>query len=400
MAFSYTPRRLKMAREDIALVHPQKGEPPKLILGDDLRKLILALVSLEQYQIKGRAYALTDRETYMVAGYIPHNYYNVEMKNLFQIFSIRTSDKLCEILFNQWQESYQNGACNAFIRDALANDEHLSFVIQKKHMIKSVFDSILQDSDIAVRFGKELGNLPLAKSTSFADKMAYLGIRDDSRLFKDCKFLFYTYCERQDYLAIQKTELVDLAKQYYKRSKDTLASFLKNFLLKLELKDLIDFKNLADYLRTITGDDYSTVKFERFFRGFKHKLIRKYINWINFYKVEEYFGNDERSRFWKQYRFESVRRYNYSNAVVMEFEKYFAVEFLGAAMGPIYIYSKEYFEQYIMSKFSYYDNQQMRQMLYQGGDGQWFYRKPHLGYWQSDVHSTLVRNRITERLDI
>lgn len=399
MNFSYTPKRLQCAKEDIVLIHQKTSEAPKMTKNEELRKMILSLVALEQFQVKPQAYALTSREIDLVAGYIPHNYFNVDMKNLFRIFTYRSTDRLCQILFNQWQDSYHNRACNKFMREILVYDEHLIVLAQNNHMPETMFDSVLQDHDIATRFGKEIKKRNFTGKKSLAERLAYFGIRGDSQLYLDCEFLFYTYCDKEDYLNVQKLSLLNLVKQYSKRSQETLKDFLQNFLSKLELKELLSFKELAMFLQTITGDNgENKSKFENFFNAFDSLLVRKYINWINLYKVEEYFGYDERSSFWKQYKFESVRKYSYSNAVVMEFERYYAVEFLGRAMGPIYMYSKDYFEKNIIMRFKWNDNQQMRQELLHNST--WVYRKEHRGYWQGDVHSILIHNRITERLNI
>lgn len=397
MAFSYVPKRLKMAREDIALVHKYINESPKITKNEELRQLIVSLVSLDAIKVKVTAQVLSNKELDMVAGYIPHNYFNVDMKNLFTIFSARTTDRLCGILFNQWQDSYNNEKCNVFLREIIKWDEHLIVLAQKNHMNEEMFDSVLQDKDIAFRFGKELQKRKYVTARTLAERLTYFGIRDDSQLCRDCEFLFYTYCDKVDYLNIPKLDLLDLVKRYNRRGTSTLKAFLQNFLGKLELKELIGFRQLAVFLQGIIGDNANAKdKFEKFFIGFDPVLLRKYINWINLYKVEEFFGNDERSQLWKQYRFESVRRFNYSNAVIMEFEKYYAVEFLGQAMGPIYIYEKGYFERNLAQRFKNNNNLEMRSILLHSSS--WFYRKEHRGYWQGDVHRTLINNKITERL--
>ena len=393
----FIPKRLIRARESIALIHRHTEEPTPISMDDELRKLIISLVSLEKYQVKARAYTLTKEEMDLVAGYIPHNYYNVELANLCKIFSIRTSDRLCTILFNQWQEAYNNVSCNAFLRELLDYDEHFIVLIQKNNMEEAFFKDILQDSNIAYRFGKEALIKPASTATgkTLADRMAFWGIREDSKLYSDCSFLFYTYCGREDYLVASKIALLNYVKQYEKKGIETLQGFLRNFLLKMWLKDLLLFKDIAMFLQSIIGDNRNNrKKFDAFFENFDPILVRKYINWINLFKIEEYFGSDERSAFWKKYKFESVRKYSYSNAVVMEFECYYAVEFLGKAMGPIYIYSKGNFEEKIIKKFWSYNNQQLRKELYH--NSVWFYRKEHLGYWQGEVHRHLINNNITE----
>ena len=82
----------------------------------------------------------------------------------------------------------------------------------------------------------------------------------------------------------------------------------------------------------------------------------------------------------------------------MEFDTYYAVEFLGQGMGPLYIYPRDYFERYIINRFRNNDNSHMRHLLLY--DKNWFYRKEHRGYWESDVQSMLIRNRITNRINI
>ena len=399
MYFSYVPRKLKQAREDIAILHNSVNEPIRVTDSGELRNLIMSLVKLEKYQIRPRAYALSNKEIEAVAGYIPHNYYSVNMDNLFEIFTLRSSERLCRVLFNQWQESYQNRACNGFMRRILRFDENLISLILSNNMDETIFDSVLSDSNVALRFGMEVNKRTFAGRKTLADKLSYFGIREESKLCTDCKFWFYTYCSKQDYLAVEKTELLKLAMQYNRHGQTALRKFLSNFLEKLTLRELIWFRTLADYLKTIIGDNVTDKeKLKSFFVGVQPFLEQKYIDWINLYKVEEYFGNDDRSRFWRQYHFKSVRKFNYSNSVVMEFERYYAVEFLGQAMGPIYIYSKDYFENYIIYKFRNNDNLHMRQELYQGR--KWFFRKEHRGNWQKDVHSVLIRNSITNRIDL
>ena len=399
MSFPYFPKKLKKAKEEIILLHKNANEPIEVSDNENLRKLIMSLVKLEKYQIRSRAYALSNKEAEAVAGYIPHNYYGVNMKNLFEIFAIRTSGVLCQILYNQWQESYQNEVCNAFMRDILKYDENLISLILKNNMDEKLFDSILSDKDVASRLCNELKKHYFPRGKKLEEKLFYFGIREDSKLFFDCKFLFYLYCDKEDYLSIEKSKLLNLIKQYNRRGQNIIKRFLSNFLEKLSLRDLIGFKDLADYLKTIVGDNVSAKeKFNTFFKGFQPALVQKYIDWINLFKVEEYFGFDERSRFWKQYHFKSVRKYNYSNSVVMEFDTYYAVEFLGQGMGPLYIYPRDYFERYIINRFRNNDNSHMRHLLLY--DKNWFYRKEHRGYWESDVQSMLIRNRITNRINI
>lgn len=395
MNFNYVPKRLIQSKEDIVILHANKRTPVTVQPNNDLMTLITRLVSLELYQIKKNALALTEEETMKVAGYLPYNYYNVEMKNLFLVFQYRSNKRLCEILYNEWQDSYTNSDCNKYMKELLNDNEKFILTIRDKHLNESDFKDYLSSDDIAIRFGKETAKYHFKVGTSLKDKLNYFGIRSDSRLYHDCEFMFYTYCSKADYIAAGKNELLAIIKKY---GPVPLKEFLKNFLSKLELKEMQKFTDLAKYLTTQTGENHSE-KFNSFFKGFDDLLIEKYVDWINVYKVYQYFGDDERSMFWKQYKFRDVKRYAYSNAVVMEFKRYYAVEFLGYNMGPIYIYEKDIFENTVRRWFSIFNNTDLRSQLYHSAH-LYFYRKAHQGYWQYDVNDVLLRNRITERIII
>lgn len=403
MDYIYIPKRLQMVRKEIELLHPDEGDILEIPQNEEFKHLILELVALEKNQIKLRAIILTERQVAQIANYLPYNDYHVDMDNLFRIFSLRSSDRICEILYNQWQNSYKNQSCNGFIRELLNNDEHMITLMEKNHMTKEIFDSILQDNNIPLRVGKELMKYPFLKDKSLAEKFGYWGIRENSKLFNISKFLFFTYCNREDYLIISKSELLNLVEKYNNYGLDTLRNFMRNFLIKLKLRELQEFKNLAEYLQSIIGDNENNKKnFQKFFEDFDTALIRKYLDWMNGYKIGEYFGNDTRSEFWRKYRYESIRKYNYSDAVVMEFKDYYVVEFLGDRMGPIYIYPREYFNQYVRHEFRRKSNSELRGELFH--NTKWFYRQVHYRredkeYWKDDVDKVLKENHITERLD-
>ena len=399
MDFSFIPKRLQQSREEITLQHKKTKKRPKLVKDEQFRKFIQTLASLKNRQVKARAFSLSDTETDSIAAYIPHNYYDVNMKNLFLIFEYRSTERVCSILFDQWQESYQNKECNKFIYQSLDDDKSLQVCVQQRHMSIDLFKSILQDEDVPGRFLQEIIHRPYLKGQKLSEKMAFLGIQEGTLLRSECEFQFYVFCEKDDYLIVSKLELLEIVKKYTKRNYGMLKKFLKNFLSKLELKDLQEFQALAEYLQTITGDNAIHKKqFDGFFQGFSPVLIQKYIDWTNLFKIQRFFGWDERSRFWKQYRFVTVQKYRPSNSIIMEFKNYYAVEFLGRGMGPLYIFPKGYFESKLKYRLNRYDNNQMRQELLHNTNDSERYRKEHRGYWQSDVHNHLIYHRITERL--
>ena len=214
MDFSYIPKRLQQSREEITLQHKKTKNRPKLVKDDQFRKFIQTLASLKNRQVKARAFSLSDTEIDTIAAYIPHNYYDVNMKNLFLIFEYRSTERVCSILFDQWQESYQNKECNKFIYKSLDNDKSLQVCVQQRHMSIDLFKSILQDEDVPGRFLQEIIHRPYLKGQKLSEKMAFLGIQKGTLLRSECEFQFYVFCEKDDYLIISKLELLEIVKKY------------------------------------------------------------------------------------------------------------------------------------------------------------------------------------------
>lgn len=396
MEILFVPKRLKAARHEIFQIHQNSKKQMSVSQSKELEELIESLVCIPASQLKMVSYSLTDRELEMVAGYIPHNYFKVDRSNLFKIFAIRSSEKMCEILYNHWQENYQDEECNQFICEDLKEDKNWDVFLKKNHLSALLFDEILREKQIAYRFGMELKKYSFGNMVPLGERLKLFAIRESSQLYSDCAFYFYTYCERMDYLASGVDSLLRIVSKYCSSEENILKLFAQNFLEKLSLKDLLSFREIAGILRKKIGDSQREI--QTFFEGCDHDLIRKYTDWINIYKVNEYFGNDERSEFWKHCRFLSVRRYAYSDSLVMEFDNYYAVEFLGARRGPIYIYPRKYFETNVQNWFVCYNNSDMRDRLLHRT--KWFERTVHSIGWQSRMKTFLIINRITEWMNI
>ena len=393
MDFSYTPKRLIEAASDIALQHKRQRELNYSEPNDRLRILVERIVALELYQVKQNALALTADEVLLIAGYLPHNYYNVDMKNLFLVFSYRSSQQACETLYEQWQSAYDNDQCNQYMREQLQINEKFIMLMRGHNISEQIFDEILLADIIPSRFGMECVNRQFPIGYSLLNKMNYFGVQGNTRLYHDCKFLFYTFCNKQDYLAASKSELLGVIQKY---GDTALKAFLYRFLGLLSLAELEQYYEMARYFSVSLGE-ISTPKGNAFFLDATDEIKEKYRDWLNRFKISQYFGNDSRSRFWKQYQFKTVEKFNSSNAVLMEFEKYYAVEFLGESMGPIYFYEKGVFEKNVRRWMRMFNNNELRQQLFHSPN-LYFYRKEHRGDWQWSVNSVLISNRITEKV--
>lgn len=396
MSFEFVPGRLIKTRRDIELVHKSTRESVRAEKSEELHDLVVQLCGLAREEVEQEAYALTEREVRMVAAYIPFNYYDVDMTNLFMIFEERSGARLCDLLFTNWQNSYRNADCNRFMQSLISRDTDFLKLIRSYYLDERWFSSVLADQDIARRFIRELCGGKNYAGRTLADKMKHWGISESSRLYLDCEFLFYTACSRDNYYEISKDSLMNIVVRYHERGIGVLKLFVRNFLSELKERELFEFDNIARYLVPIVGDTSDFRKIDAFFEDISQYLKIKYHDWVNRFKIEDLFGKDSRSEFWKQFRFITVRKRGSSDAVIMEFENYYAIEFLGRATGPIYLYGKDYFEQSVLKMFDECDNSQLRSMLYKRT--KYYYRKEHHKNWQDDVYRKLVGEKIAKTI--
>lgn len=398
---------LMKAKEEIISRHTGIGESLQVTADLGIMNMIKRLVSLSKDKAGEEALLLTKRNLEVIVKYLPHNYYKVQMDNLFLIYRLRCNLKLGWLLFFEWQNAYDNYECNEFLKTFVEESSDFEEIMNLNHFTIQKFRDIISSDNIPIAYGKAAVALKDLQLKKLKEKLGYLGIRESSRLSEDCNALFYVFCTEKDYLEIREKEVL----VFVEKCDDIIRKkFLENFLEKLSLLYLKKFNRIAEYFIQITGENYSK-KFNSYIGFLDSVLIRKYADWINIYKINKIFGDDERSAFWDKYHYKQVTKYIYSDSVVMEFERYIAVEFLGRSMGPLYIYEKEYFEKYVRKVFKTrrYDNMELRSYLLNQTDylknaekldkikGIRLVHLPNPG-WQSKFHGVLVKNHITERI--
>lgn len=123
--------------------------------------------------------------------------------------------------------------------------------------------------------------------------MLYFGVKENSRLFKECQKYFYTFCRKQDYQIVEVQVLRRTLETY---SDDLLKVFLTNFLNVMELKELRGFQIIGEYLRRKLSN-LPEQRYQFFFENIIKNNIGKYSNWLNIINIQKYFNNDERSEF-------------------------------------------------------------------------------------------------------
>lgn len=400
MEFSFFPKRLKAVQREVSVLHKNIDESVKISADDELEHLIRSLTELDNdNDLAWKANMLTNQEVYRIAAYLPYNYFHVNMRNLFCIFIVRSGKRLFQILYNQWQNSYDNESCNEFIHSLLKNNEDFREYVKEKHLNVDRLADIFYDQNIVIGFGSEVTGYYFKEKRTLAEKFEYFGIHSDSKLYKDCLDVFYTFCGKEDYLEADKNEILNIVKKYELRQQPLLKIFLKNFLGKLNLQELADFQDLARYFEAVIGDSKNLkADYKYFFKDLPEDVVAKYMDWINRCKIEKYFGDDERSNFWKQYRFEQVKKFEKSNAVVMKFGEYIAVEFLGERNGPIYFYPRMYFEKKLEGQFLLLENIPMRKYLLHESQYKEEDRKEHRGYWEYNVENYIIKHHITRKV--
>lgn len=405
MEFKFVPEKLIKSKENIIQKHSKVAEPKDIELNDDFIKIIKRLIGLNKEELYLESLVLTNRELMRIVQYLPHNFFHIKLDNLFKIVLLRINSQLCWELFHEWQNSFDNEECNNFMIYLISEKQDFDEIIKTCHFTKDKFIEILKSNEIPVLYGKQAIFLEGNGIELFHNNLLYLGVRENSKLEKQCAYLFFTFCSERDYLITDEKKLIDVLTKYDEGLKK---KFLLNFLTELSFVDLKNFQGVAEIFLNITGENHSK-RFYQYFKGCAATLIRKYVDWINTYKIHKIFGCDERSAFWECYHQENIIKHSYSNSVVMDFGKYVAIEFLGQAMGPCYIYKKEYFDEKIKESFALklYDNFSLRQYLYRRRDydnGEKKFRNknvirlvhnPNPG-WQSTFNDVLINNKITE----
>ena len=394
LEFVFKPEKLIKIRQQIAQEHQKNEEIPVAEFTEEVEQLILRLSKTPLELQKAAALAMKDREVIILAGYLPYNYYELDEKNLFEIFRYRVNRKSCGVLFQQWQEAFANPDCNEFLKSLAVSSRSFQELLRDIHIKQEVFEKMLESQNIPLYYDEHIAGKNFKDGAEFNKNLAYYGIVENSLLDIECKRALLTFCSKADYLDCSEDNLLYIIRNY---DLYMLKKFLLNFISKMTLWELQIYPELAEYLRSVIGHKRSRT-FLSFFEGVDMDLIEKYLDWINLYKINSYFQNDERSRFWKQYRFENVIRYPVSEIVVMEFAEYIAVEFLGTGKGTIYICTKAVFEQHFYPYLDTMDNQDLKAYFKENKD-LCIAGKNHSIRWQASLGNFLAKHQIAEKIN-
>jgi len=389
----FTPERLIESCQRVTAMHRPEEAYDFTSPGEDLEQLVRKLLETSPEMLEAAGLSLSDRQARMLAGYLPYNFYDVPEDKLFRMMEPRLDEASCEILFREWQEEFGNYACNHFLRELAESNSCFQALLKKHHIKPALFIQILISRNIPLAYDQLLVGAVFADGREFERKLQYYGVYPQSFLDIECKRALLTFCEREEYFSCSEENLLDIVKTY---DSYMLRKFLLNFMAKLSLWDLELYPALASHMRQVTGHRNSR-NFQKFFEGAGEDQVQRFIDWINIFKLNTYFGGDERSEFWKQFRYLNVVRYPVSNVVIMEFDECAAIEFLGEKKGTVYICEKDVFMRSFYNCLDAMDNEELRG-YFKAHKDLCIESRSHVGRWQSHIGSLLLKKEIAEKL--
>ena len=359
MQLKFIPHRLINAKNEIVKLH-KKVNNEKIMYTEKESEVIKKVVGWDKEQIAIKYLTLTREEQIIIASYLPYNFDHVDMGNLFEV-TIRVMDSLiAETLFRQWQYFYKNEECNRFMAELLEKNFVFREIFKVHNYEINHVLNVLKSESVLRQFGKMLYREDHV-GEQCQEKLEYHKIGINTMLYGDCIRYVYTFCNRDAYLS-NNDGLIGKISSYDNKNKK---EFLINFLEELSLADLFNFRSLADFCVSAITGPVDSQKYLQFFDNYSNVIERKYRNWTNTCIIENFFGKDERSKFWKKYRFVSVQRNHRHDMLIMECENHYITEFLGESMGAMYVYEKEFYQKKVTQwQRNFYNTSELKSHMY------------------------------------
>ncbi len=373
-------------------------------INNDYTTLVKKICNLKTEDVERFAYTLTDSEITYLALFLANNMESekhwINDDNIYIAFDYVLDSSICDVMFHGWQNCYYNTKFNTYLA-SLCQDDLYKGTLDNCHMSSSEMAEIIMDDLPPIKMGEFcIDHKSIVPSKKIEDLLEYYGILRESKLFIECVSCFYTYCDKESYLSIQDEELAKVIKDY---SNEMYKSFLKNILSKLTIRQLSEkFNTVALVINNKVGEIGSD-KYENFLHNLDDNLKEKYNNWINSAKILQIFGDNIRSRFWKQFKFKNVKKYRNTASTELRFENHVIVEFIGDDseglykddFGPMYIYDAETFDKKI--RYQMINNNKLRSFLY-NNQQLCLTRLQHQGYWQSTFEGEIRFRGITTKI--
>ena len=392
MAFKFIPNRLINAKNEISKVHSRVNSS-KFVYTDKERKVIKKVLGWTKDQLKIKHLTLTADELIIIASYLPYNFDNVNMENLFEVMNLSFNSQIGKALFTQWNYSYKNDDCNRYMASLLENASELRNPFKDHAYDVDKMVKVLKSTDTLCEYGKML--LKFSSGKDLQEKLDFHDVGSNTMLRGDCVRYYYVFCRAEDYLD-DKNRIRDIIASYDEKHR---RMFLLNFVNVLSLEELLKFSELADFCTSSLTGNIDSNKYIRFFENIPESIEKKYRNWINSCRIVKFFGTDERSVFWKKYRFVSVQKNVKHGMISLECDDYYITEFLGKGMGAMYIYDKKTYKESVTRWMAIYNTSELKSHMYHN-EGMALRRFVHLPQpgWQYDFKNFILSRKITDTL--
>lgn len=384
------PFRLEQTLNEIKLSHPNIGDTPN-VSDDAFIKLLRKIVAMNETELKRYTYTLLPTDVIKLCKYAPGNIYNLKLDNIFKIIRVRLNTDCLKALYYSLQNKFDNRKFNKFFGSILDNVDIRKQFYSISSINTNIFLKILNGKWPHIKLGQILCQ-DVVFSEHIQDKLQSFNIKASSAISKSCTDMFYFFCCKDAYIKTDKANLNEILRK--NNSLDMLRLFISSFFKKLSMNDLIKYFNIIQHTQSYIGK-YNSDRYNDFFKLLKPEIERKYHSWINLYELYSNLDN-ERIDFWKMYEFVDITRYKQSSSLVMEFEYYYAIEFIGSEGGPVYFFTKKDYENHIQSKMAY-SNAELRQGLYHEYWCNYFGRYEHRFFWQSTVSAIIQIYKITQK---
>lgn len=392
MSFKFIPNRLINAKNEISKVHSRVNNS-KFVYAEKEKKIIKKVIGWQKEQIRVKVLTLTAEELIIIASYLPYNFDHVKLDNLFEVMDLSFNLQIGKALFVQWQYSYKNLECNMYMASLIEKNSELSELFKDHGYDKNIIIEVLKSQEILFDYGKML--LKYSKGNDLQDKLDFYGVGVNTMLRGDCVRYYYMFCGAKQYLD-NKSKIIEIVSSYddiHKRM------FLLNFVNVLSLEELLKFGEMADFCTSSLTGNIDSNKYNRFFDDVSEYIENKYRNWINSCRIVEFFGTDERSVFWKRYRFISVQKNAKHGMISMECSDYYITEFLGKGMGAMYIYDKKVYKESVTKWMAFCNTPELKSKMYHNENLalRRFIHLPQPG-WQYDFKNFILSKKITDTL--
>jgi len=360
----FEPIKLRKSLENVKSLHTHEYFGKKIISESDsaLKDLIKRLTSLKKKELKKEAILLETYELVMMTQYIPHNYYSVDMSNLYELFKFSVTENLSATLYLEWQDVYDNPSCNEFISDLCQNNTIFQKKCRELGIEPGVYHRFLQAENVPIEICSYLKEAGIMED-SLEKSLHKIHIDDNTGIYAGCEYCFYMYCLANNYLALNAQQLKSVVIKYSSNISH-IKAFVKNFLECMSNEYLRQYDDILPSITKSTGENRSA-KFNDFFKGFSDVLVQRFIDWVNDNLIDIYLDTT-RGIFWKRYKFDKVditfvKEYDYE-LVIFENEKYVVTEFLDG--GYAYFFERDVFFNDVRKRFWRMNKKEVHSFLF------------------------------------